>query len=310
MNRIERISAILIQLQSHSLVTADQIANRFEISTRTVYRDIRTLEEAGIPIIGNPGIGYSLEAGFKLPPLMFSPEEALSFLLAEKLVHELSDSNSGKHFRSGNEKIRAVMRCADKRMLDTVDSCLSILKTTKPSVYKPDVLLTILQSIYRKQRLNISYLVGQSPIAYEREVEPVGIFFSRTNWYLTAYCLLKEAYLTFRVDRIQEIDTLNKMQTHEHPPFKKFIADIYDKEHLHEVVIRIRRDQSTLIGDDKYYYGLTSEKEIKDMIEYQFFTFSLDKFARWYLSFADEANIVKPIALNKIVENIIKKISL
>ncbi len=79
MNRIDRIAAILIQLQSHSLVKAQQISERFNISIRTVYRDIRTLEEAGIPIIGNPGIGYSLAEGFKLSPLMFTQKEALSF---------------------------------------------------------------------------------------------------------------------------------------------------------------------------------------------------------------------------------------
>lgn len=79
MNRIDRISAILIQLQSHSLVKAQQISERFEISIRTVYRDIRTLEEAGIPIIGNPGIGYSLAEGFKLPPLMFTQKKPCPF---------------------------------------------------------------------------------------------------------------------------------------------------------------------------------------------------------------------------------------
>jgi predicted DNA-binding transcriptional regulator YafY len=108
MNRIDRISAILIQLQSHSLVKAQQISERFNISIRTVYRDIRTLEEAGIPIIGNPGIGYSLAEGFKLSPLMFTQKEALSFLIAEKLVHELTDSNSNEHYKSGIEKIKSV----------------------------------------------------------------------------------------------------------------------------------------------------------------------------------------------------------
>jgi len=113
MNRIDRISAILIQLQSHSLVKEHQISERFEISLRTVYRDIRTLEEAGVPIIGNPGIGYSFAEGFKLPPLMFTQEEDLSFLIAEKLVHKLTDSNNNKHYKSGIEKISSVMRFAD-----------------------------------------------------------------------------------------------------------------------------------------------------------------------------------------------------
>ena len=125
-----------------------QISERFNISIRIVYRDIRTLEEAGIPIIGNPGIGYTLAEGFKLSPLMFTQKEALSFLIAEKLVHELTDSNSNEHYKSGIEKIRPVMRFADKNMLETMEKCMSVLDTYKSSTYKPDILLLILQSIY------------------------------------------------------------------------------------------------------------------------------------------------------------------
>ena len=125
-----------------------QISERFNISIRIVYRDIRTLEEAGIPIIGNPGIGYTLAEGFKLSPLMFTQKEALSFLIAEKLVHELTDSNSNEHYKSGIEKIRPVMRFADKNMLETMKKCMSVLDTYKSSTYKPDILILILQSIY------------------------------------------------------------------------------------------------------------------------------------------------------------------
>jgi predicted DNA-binding transcriptional regulator YafY len=94
MNRIDRLSAILIQLQSRPLTKSQQIADRFGISPRTVYRDIRALLDAGIPIIGSPGIGYSLVQGFKLPPLMFTQAEAIAFLTAEKLVNELTDLGS------------------------------------------------------------------------------------------------------------------------------------------------------------------------------------------------------------------------
>ncbi|MEG1587452.1 MAG: HTH domain-containing protein, partial [Bacteroidales bacterium] len=202
MNRIDRISAILIQLQSHSLVKAQQISDRYQISLRTVYRDIRALEEAGIPIIGNHGMGYSLESGFKLPPLMFTQREALSFLLAEKLVRELTDSDSNKHYKSGIEKIRAVMRFSDKTILDTLEENLFVLETNKPSTYKPDILLLILQSIYQKQTIRISYFMEAVSDSFGRNIEPVGLFFSRTNWYLIAFCLVKKSYRTFRIDRI------------------------------------------------------------------------------------------------------------
>jgi predicted DNA-binding transcriptional regulator YafY len=86
MNRIDRISAILIQLQTRRVVKASDIAERFNISLRTVYRDVRSLEEAGVPIIGEAGVGYSLVDGYRLPPIMFTREEATAFLTAEKFV--------------------------------------------------------------------------------------------------------------------------------------------------------------------------------------------------------------------------------
>jgi biotin operon repressor len=77
MNRVERISAILIHLQSKQIVRGQDIAERFGISLRTAYRDIRALEEAGVPIVGEAGTGYSLMEGYKLPPVMFTKEEAI-----------------------------------------------------------------------------------------------------------------------------------------------------------------------------------------------------------------------------------------
>ena len=110
MNRLERISAILVKLQSRPVVTASEIAEQFGVSLRTVYRDIRALEESGIPVGGEAGVGYSLVDGFKLPPLMFNTEEALSFLVAEKLVSHQTDGDTYGLFRSGMDKIRAVLK--------------------------------------------------------------------------------------------------------------------------------------------------------------------------------------------------------
>lgn len=85
MNRLDRISALLVQLQSRPVVRASEMAQRFGVSLRTIYRDMHTLTEAGVPICGDSGIGYSLVDGYKLPSLMFTKEEAMAFLTAEKL---------------------------------------------------------------------------------------------------------------------------------------------------------------------------------------------------------------------------------
>ena len=105
MNRIERISAILIQLQSKKIVKGQEIADRFQISLRTAYRDIRALEESGVPIISEAGLGYSLVEGYRLPPVMFSKEEAIAFLTAEKLIEKFTDAETFQVYSSGLYKI-------------------------------------------------------------------------------------------------------------------------------------------------------------------------------------------------------------
>src|SRR6195952_2114515 len=105
MNRINRVSAILIQLQSRRVVKASDIAARFNISLRTVYRDVKTLEEAGVPIIGEAGVGYSIMDGYRLPPVMFTKEEATAFLTAEKFVEQLTDNETSAYYQSAMYKV-------------------------------------------------------------------------------------------------------------------------------------------------------------------------------------------------------------
>eukprot|EP01136_Pigoraptor_vietnamica_P039838 Opistho-1_new@11073 len=98
--RFDRVIAILIQLQSKKVVKAQELAERFEVSLRTIYRDIRTLEASGVPIYGEAGIGYSLVDGYRLPPVMFTREEASSFIAAEKLMEKFIDKELGQHYQS------------------------------------------------------------------------------------------------------------------------------------------------------------------------------------------------------------------
>jgi len=310
MNRIDRLSAILIQLQSRPLIKSQQIADRFGISLRTVYRDIRALLDAGIPIIGNPGVGYSLVQGFKLPPLMFTQAEAIAFLTAEKLVNELTDLGSVEQYKSGMDKIRAVMSYADKDILASIEASVGILKMKKPEAHKPDILQPILQSVHQKKVINITYFSDHKQETSKREIEPVGIFFSRTNWYLTAFCLSCRDYRTFRVDRIKSIVELDKLHTIEHPSLENFLDNTQETQDLEKIVIRLDKSKETQIGEDKYYYGLISTRVIDESVELTFLTFSIDKFARWYLSFADIATIVNSEILKNKIRTIIQNVSL
>src|SRR5688572_29301370 len=105
MNRIDRLHAILTHLQSKKKVTAQDIADRFNISLRTVYRDVKALEESGVPVIGEAGIGYSVMEGYRLPPVMFTQEEASALIMGAKLAEKFTDHSVRKHFDAALYKI-------------------------------------------------------------------------------------------------------------------------------------------------------------------------------------------------------------
>src|ERR1700722_7411008 len=128
MNRIDRVSAILIQLQSRRVVKASDIAERFGISLRTVYRDVKTLEEAGIPLIGEAGVGYSIMDGYRLPPVMFTREEATAFLTAEKFIEKLTETSTTAHHKSAMYKVRAILKTAEKDLLENMDGNIEVFK--------------------------------------------------------------------------------------------------------------------------------------------------------------------------------------
>ena len=156
MNRLERMSAILVKLQSRPLVTASEIAVQFGVSLRTVYRDIRSLEESGVPICGEAGQGYSLVEGFKLPPLMFTTEEAISFLMAEKLISHHADDDTYDAFRSGMDKIRAVLKAAEKDFLHGLDDYIRVPRSENlPPPVSGYVLQPLLKSFLNQRRVTL-----------------------------------------------------------------------------------------------------------------------------------------------------------
>src|ERR1051326_98631 len=127
MNRIDRLAAILIQLQSRRLVKAQDIADKFSISLRTVYRDIHALEEAGVPVIGEAGSGYKLMEGYKLPPVMFNQDEASALLTAAKLVQSKTDASISKHYQSALDKIKAVLRLSEKDHIEEIKEDIAVM---------------------------------------------------------------------------------------------------------------------------------------------------------------------------------------
>ena len=309
MNKFDRIISILIVLQTKKIITATAIAERFEISLRTVYRDVNTLRNAGIPIIGDPGIGYSIMDGYRLPPVMFNEGEALSLLTAEKFMANITDHETQKHYSDAMTKIKAVLKSSEKEALDLLDDSISITPY-KSEEHKP-YLTELFKSIAARMLLQISY-VKANGVASERAIEPLGCYHQANKWYLVAYCQLQSDYRTFKMNRIQKILPLD--QTFSRPNFnlQQYLEDQAKekKEQEGDLVVEVFFNSSIVEHADrrKYYFGLIDEVQQEDGVTMKFWAASIELMARWLLAFTDKATVLQPLALQDRIQELSKEL--
>ncbi|WP_207426282.1 YafY family protein [Pedobacter sp. SYSU D00535] len=311
MNRIDRISAILIQLQTRRVVKAQEIADRFGISLRTVYRDVKALEEAGVPVIGEAGLGYSLVEGYRLPPVMFTREEAIAFLTAEKLVEKLTDTSTSSNYKSAMYKIKAVLRTSERDFLENLDAHIEVLKSRRQSEGIADFgfIQTILKSIAERKVLAINYFTHYRQTFTQRCIEPVGVFYLDSFWHLFAFCKMRNDYRDFRLDRISDLKITDEGFHKEHPSLRKYLEQLYEDRELQEVVIQVEKRTHLFLESQKYYHGFVSETEKDDFVEMSFLTAHLEAFARWFLMYGDKATIVTPTELKDRVGAILESVA-
>jgi predicted DNA-binding transcriptional regulator YafY len=299
--RFDRVIAILIQLQSKRVVKAQELAERFDVSLRTIYRDIRTLESSGVPIYGEAGIGYSLVDGYRLPPVMFTREEASSFIAAEKLMQKFIDKELGQHYQSGMFKLKSVMHNSDKDWVSNVESKV-LIQSTMGNLFNenvPNAMSILFKSAADKTQVVLEYQAIDAEISTERTIEPVGVFHDHNNWYVLGFCHLRSDYRQFRADRIEGIQKTQISFTKEHETLETFL----NKERefpTTKVRILINKKISKYLSSEKKYYGFVSQKSAGDLIEMTFLSRDIENgFARWFMMFADYALILEPERLKE-----------
>jgi len=296
--RFDRIVAILIQLQSKKIVKAQELADRFECSLRTIYRDIRTLEASGVPIYSEAGVGYALMEGYRLPPVMFTREEVSSFIAAEKLMQKFTDPVLGNHYASAMYKLKSVLRNTDKDWLSNMESRV-VMQTAEPMFHNnsPNTLAVLFESIAEKKQILLIYKTFGKEELTERNLEPVGVFHDNNNWYFLGYCHLRKDYRQFRTDRIQNLKKTDLDFTLEHDSLETYLNKS-ETIPTTKVRILIEKKIAHYVAFDRKYHGFVSEKEIGDEIEMTFMCRDLENgFPRWFIMFGDYARILEPETL-------------
>ncbi|SIN67722.1 helix-turn-helix transcriptional regulator [Algoriphagus halophilus] len=207
LKRISRLTAILTQLQTKRMVTAGKLASKFGVSSRTIYRDLKTLEKAGVPILTEEGKGYSLVEGYRIPPIMFTEKQANALILAEQLVLKNKDASFVQDYAEAIDKIKSILGYSiqDKANLlaerTRYEEALNLERNSGN--------LSDLQFALTNFKLVKIQYIDKKGHSSERVIEPFAIV-SAENWYLIAWCRLRQDFRFFRPDRIQKMEILSE----------------------------------------------------------------------------------------------------
>lgn len=309
MNKFDRVISTLILLQTKKVIKATTIAERYGTSLRTVYRDISTLKNAGIPIIGDPGIGYSILDGYRLPPIMFNEGEAASLLTAEKFIGKLTDQDTQAYYSSAMIKIKAVLRSTEKQSLAVLDDSIAISK--KMNWESKAYLQDLFKSIASKHLLDIEYKKLDGTLS-ERKLEPIGCYHNSDNWYLVAFCQLKKAYRTFKLNRISRLIVLDVHFDSKHISLQDYIdqqdASWKEQQQLQTIEIAFHTSLVEFADSRKYYFGFVDQTIAGDYVHMKFLNPSVEVLARWLLQFGNQAIVIAPMALKNRMKTLVTQL--
>lgn len=307
MNRLERLTSILIHLQSKRVVTGKELAERYEISLRSVYRDIRALEEAGVPIGAESGKGYFLTEGYSLPPVMFKKEEAAALLTGEKVMEKIGDASLGAHFSDAMKKIRSVLRYNDKEYLESLDESIAVRRFIPPKGQEfPNTFINeILNAIAEQKVLDIEYFSWYNEQQSQRQVEPIGICLMNSYWHLISWCRLRKDYRDFRIDRIISLKIADqRFNKRNRESLEEYIRKASESERLQVYVLDFDPQYAKYLYEQKYYYGYIDEYKVGDKIRMSFVNSSVEYFGRWLLVWGNSVEIVEPESLKNFMKGL------
>jgi len=225
--RLTRLTSIVTQLQSKRLVTAKLLAEKHQVSIRTIYRDIRTLEQSGIPIVTEEGKGYTLQEGYQLPPVMFTENEANALITAEQLIRKNKDKSLVDNYTNAIIKIKSVLRYSQKTTTDLLADRIYFRANTEEQ-NTSNYLMTLQSCITKFNLIEIEYLSLQNQ-STKRVVEPFALYSTQENWLLIAYCRLRKEFRAFRIDLIQHLVVKNECFESHNMTLEEYFKQCFEK---------------------------------------------------------------------------------
>ncbi|NHM33627.1 helix-turn-helix transcriptional regulator [Neobacillus terrae] len=297
MNKTDRLLAIVLELQRKEVIRAEDLATLFETSVRTIYRDIQALSEAGVPIIGAPGTGYSLMEGYFLPPISFTVPEAVSLMIGTDFIEQRFDDHYRARARSAGGKIEAILPESVRNETSRVRKAMRLLisdKLVTPSKEK-EYLEKIRLAILDERKISFHYAKRLADAEGNRHsvrtVAPYGLVLVQGSWMLVARCDLRQNIRHFRLSRMAELINLEeRFELPAHFNLSEYTPP--DDRHL-RVRLRFNHDIADKVKESNYHF-IEDMEEHQDGLHVVLRVRQLDELLQWVLGWGAAAIVLEP----------------
>lgn len=298
MNRTDRLLALVLELQAKGWQRAEDLGETFEVSKRTIYRDMLALMESGVPVVSSPGQGYSLVEGYFLPPLSFSVDEAVVLLLGSDYMNQNFDAQYQAAANSSSKKIRAVL---NEKLRDEVDDLQQRMRFVSINPLlgsaKPETLQQLRRAVIQSKQARLQYHSrhGETQGESTRVVDPYGLAHVDKAWYLIAYCHLRQDIRRFRLDRIDHLQILNT--AFQRPNQFDFQIRLDEDR---EVLVRalFSPDIARWVKEERLFF-IVDQEERPDGLLVTFQVRHEDDLFTWMLGWGAKAHVIEPASLRQ-----------
>ncbi|MFS1514865.1 YafY family protein [Chengkuizengella sp. SCS-71B] len=307
MKKMERLVGIIYALKEHKKLTAGQIAEKFEVSERTIYRDIEALSQLNIPIIALEGFGggYEIDDNYFVPSVAFSENEILYLLMSLRLGELINVPNMREDYESLKYKLLNILDDHKKgKYLQLLNRITFFINKIAPESYRGDMMQSILESFFEYKNLQIKYYTPKKDEFMEREITPYLLFFDDGGWYLKGYCHVRKEERCFRLDRIHQMDITENT----YPP--KEIHDYFENKANNRECIDVTLEMNLYLYEtvkQDYIFKHAIKEEGVDKVRLKFSTY-LEDVLKLSIINAEEVTIIEPPELIDQLKQACKKI--
>ncbi len=293
--------SIAMKMQGRKKVSARTLAEEFQVSERTIYRDLGILSGAGIPYEYSRDYGYRILPGYYLPPLMFTTQQAAALLMGAEFIKLRSDASINREANEAADKIRAVLPETVLQHIDELIDRTSLDPYWLHQVPTNEYFSKLSDAIVQRRTVWIEYFVGSRKEVTRRQVDPLGLVFYTDHWNLVAFDHLRRDIRQFALEYIQEMDVLTRRFTSP----EGFVLKSYLQEHgasFGSARIVLRFAASTYKAARSSIPALLEDEKHEE--EYVTVSFRFDNMAylsRYVLRFGDKIEVLKPRVLQEYV---------